>query len=89
MIARSARISCKRIYHYTHSPALTSYPIVMISAGGTTLPFGLGAPVAIPLHHNFVDSSSATFSHFLLFVGVVGWHGKLRCLAGTDACANT
>ncbi|ORX39289.1 putative potassium:hydrogen antiporter [Kockovaella imperatae] len=41
----------------------------IISAAGMLLPFGLGAAVAVPVYHNFVDPST-TFGHFLLFVGV-------------------
>lgn len=41
-----------------------------ISAGGMILPFGLGAAVAIPVYHHFIDSEAASFGHFLLFVGV-------------------
>jgi Kef-type K+ transport system membrane component KefB len=43
---------------------------MMISAAGMILPFGLGAAVAIPVYHNFVDQTKTTFGHFLLFVGV-------------------
>ncbi|KAG8952977.1 K(+)/H(+) antiporter [Tulasnella sp. 424] len=42
---------------------------LIISAGGITIPFGLGAAVAIPIYKQFVDPST-DFSHFLLFVGV-------------------
>ena len=41
----------------------------IISAAGMCLPFGLGAAVAVPVYHNFVDPKT-TFGHFLLFVGV-------------------
>ncbi|CAE6476376.1 unnamed protein product, partial [Rhizoctonia solani] len=41
-----------------------------ISAGGMLLPFGLGAAVAIPVYHHFIDPKAASFGHFLLFVGV-------------------
>ncbi|KAG8993345.1 K(+)/H(+) antiporter, partial [Tulasnella sp. 427] len=42
---------------------------LIISAGGITIPFGLGAAVAVPVYKQFVDHST-DFSHFLLFVGV-------------------
>ncbi|KAG9046427.1 K(+)/H(+) antiporter [Tulasnella sp. UAMH 9824] len=42
---------------------------LIISAGGITIPFGLGAAVAVPVYKQFVDQST-DFSHFLLFVGV-------------------
>ena len=41
----------------------------IISAAGMCLPFGIGAGIAVPVYHNFVDPST-TFGHFLLFVGV-------------------
>ncbi|KAG8907858.1 K(+)/H(+) antiporter [Tulasnella sp. 403] len=42
----------------------------IISTGGILIPFGLGAAVAVAVYNQFVDSANATFSHFLLFVGV-------------------
>lgn len=41
-----------------------------ISAVGMIVPFGLGVAVAVPVYHNFVDTATVTFGHFLLFVGV-------------------
>lgn len=41
-----------------------------ISAAGMLLPFGLGAAVAVPIYHNFVDSENVTFGHFILFTCV-------------------
>ncbi|WWD21177.1 hypothetical protein CI109_105661 [Kwoniella shandongensis] len=41
-----------------------------ISAAGMILPFGLGAAVAVPVYHNFVETEKVSFGHFLLFVGV-------------------
>ncbi|WVF65388.1 hypothetical protein IAT40_000115 [Kwoniella sp. CBS 6097] len=41
-----------------------------ISLGGMLLPFGLGAAVAVPVYHNFVDTEKVTFGHFMLFIGV-------------------
>jgi Kef-type K+ transport system membrane component KefB len=34
------------------------------------LPFGLGAAIAVPIFHHYVDQSVTTFGHFVLFVGV-------------------
>ncbi|WVQ73663.1 hypothetical protein IAR50_003243 [Cryptococcus sp. DSM 104548] len=42
----------------------------LISAAGMVLPFGVGAAVAVPVYHNFVDTENVSFGHFLLFVGV-------------------
>ncbi|WVQ81381.1 hypothetical protein IAT38_003505 [Cryptococcus sp. DSM 104549] len=42
----------------------------VISAAGMILPFGLGAAVAVPVYHRFVDTETVSFGHFLLFVGV-------------------
>ena len=42
----------------------------LISVAGMTLPFGLGAAVAVPVYNNFVDHQKTSFGHFLLFVGV-------------------
>ncbi|KAK8844163.1 hypothetical protein IAR55_006957 [Kwoniella newhampshirensis] len=41
-----------------------------VSAAGMILPFGLGAAVAVPVYHNFVETDKVSFGHFLLFVGV-------------------
>ncbi|KAG9009515.1 K(+)/H(+) antiporter [Tulasnella sp. JGI-2019a] len=43
---------------------------LIIAIGGICLPFGLGVGVAVPLYHQFVESYSASFPHFMLFVGV-------------------
>ena len=43
---------------------------VTIAAAGITIPFGLGAMLAIPVYHHFIDSSQVAFSHFMLFTGV-------------------
>lgn len=40
-----------------------------ISAAGILLPFGVGAGVAVPIYHNFVDPN-VSFGYFILFVGV-------------------
>ena len=42
----------------------------LISLVGMILPFGLGAAVAVPLYHRYVDEETTSFGHFLLFVGV-------------------
>ncbi|WVN87875.1 uncharacterized protein L203_103072 [Cryptococcus depauperatus CBS 7841] len=42
----------------------------LISVAGMILPFGLGAAVAVPVYHNFVETDKVSFGHFLLFVGV-------------------
>nr|XP_019049777.1 potassium:hydrogen antiporter [Kwoniella bestiolae CBS 10118]OCF28707.1 potassium:hydrogen antiporter [Kwoniella bestiolae CBS 10118] len=41
-----------------------------ISVAGMILPFGLGAAVAVPTYHNFVDTDNVSFGHFMLFIGV-------------------
>nr|XP_019009996.1 potassium:hydrogen antiporter [Kwoniella pini CBS 10737]OCF48777.1 potassium:hydrogen antiporter [Kwoniella pini CBS 10737] len=41
-----------------------------ISAAGMILPFGLGAAVAVPVYHNFVETDKVSFGHFMLFIGV-------------------
>lgn len=43
---------------------------VTIAAAGITLPFGLGAVLAIPVYHHFIDSSQVSYPHFMLFTGV-------------------
>ncbi|KAI0268172.1 cation/H+ exchanger [Gloeopeniophorella convolvens] len=40
-----------------------------ISVAGLVVPLGAGAALAVPLYHNFVDSS-VNFGHFILFVAV-------------------
>ncbi|KAF9002926.1 Sodium/hydrogen exchanger family-domain-containing protein [Cyathus striatus] len=40
-----------------------------ISLAGMILPFGFGAALAVPLYHEFIDSS-VKFTHFMLFTGV-------------------
>lgn len=42
----------------------------LISVAGMVLPFGLGAAVAVPVYHNFVDNERVSFGHFMLFCGV-------------------
>ena len=37
--------------------------------GGMTLPFGLGAALAVPIYNRFVDQT-IPFTHFMLFTGV-------------------
>ncbi|OCF35724.1 potassium:hydrogen antiporter [Kwoniella heveanensis BCC8398] len=41
-----------------------------ISVAGMVIPFGLGAAVAVPTYHNFVDTEKVSFGHFMLFIGV-------------------
>ncbi|WVQ93063.1 hypothetical protein IAU59_000127 [Kwoniella sp. CBS 9459] len=41
-----------------------------ISVAGMVLPFGLGAAVAVPTYHNFVETEKVSFGHFMLFIGV-------------------
>ncbi|KAI9447249.1 Sodium/hydrogen exchanger family-domain-containing protein [Russula earlei] len=41
-----------------------------VAAAGITIPFGLGAALAIPLHHHFIDASQVSYTHFMLFTGV-------------------
>ncbi|WWD06921.1 hypothetical protein V865_005018 [Kwoniella europaea PYCC6329] len=41
-----------------------------ISVAGMIIPFGLGAAVAVPTYHNFVDTDNVSFGHFMLFIGV-------------------
>ncbi|EUC66451.1 potassium:hydrogen antiporter [Rhizoctonia solani AG-3 Rhs1AP] len=43
---------------------------IAISAAGMVLPFGLGVAAAVPIYHEFIDPTKASFGHFLLFVGV-------------------
>jgi Kef-type K+ transport system membrane component KefB len=43
---------------------------VTIAAAGITIPFGLGAALAIPVYHQFIDSSQVSYPHFMLFTGV-------------------
>ncbi|KAJ6498343.1 Sodium/hydrogen exchanger family-domain-containing protein [Mycena vulgaris] len=40
-----------------------------IALGGMLLPFGLGAGIAVPLYHQFIDPS-VKFTHFMLFTSV-------------------
>lgn len=40
-----------------------------VALAGMILPFGLGSALAIPLYHQFIDSS-IKFTHFMLFTGV-------------------
>ena len=42
----------------------------IISLISMAIPFGLGAAVAVPIYNTYVDKSTVTFGHFLLFVGV-------------------
>ncbi|RSH86649.1 K(+)/H(+) antiporter [Apiotrichum porosum] len=42
----------------------------LISFAGMALPFALGSAVAVPVYHNFVETETVTFGHFLLFICV-------------------
>ncbi|WWC63854.1 uncharacterized protein I303_106459 [Kwoniella dejecticola CBS 10117] len=41
-----------------------------ISIAGMIIPFGLGAAVAVPVYHNYVETDKVSFGHFMLFIGV-------------------
>jgi Kef-type K+ transport system membrane component KefB len=41
-----------------------------VASAGITIPFGLGAALAIPLYHHFIDASQVSYTHFMLFTGV-------------------
>jgi Kef-type K+ transport system membrane component KefB len=41
-----------------------------VATAGITIPFGLGAALAIPLYHHFIDASQVSYAHFMLFTGV-------------------
>ena len=43
---------------------------VSVAAAGVVVPFGLGAALAIPLYHHFIDASQVSYTHFMLFTGV-------------------
>lgn len=42
---------------------------ISISLAGILLPFGMGAGIAVPIYHNYVDQH-VKFGYFLLFTGV-------------------
>ena len=42
---------------------------LIIATGGMTVPFGLGAALAVPLYNRFVNPA-IEFTYFLLFTGV-------------------
>jgi Kef-type K+ transport system membrane component KefB len=42
----------------------------LVSLMGIALPFALGAAVAVPLYHNFVNTKLISFGYFILFSGV-------------------
>lgn len=41
----------------------------LISLAGIAIPFAMGAGIAVPIYHNFVNQS-VNFSYFILFTGV-------------------
>ncbi|KAH9999652.1 Sodium/hydrogen exchanger family-domain-containing protein [Russula compacta] len=43
---------------------------VTVAVAGVTIPFGLGAALAVPLYHRFIDASQVSYTHFMLFTGV-------------------
>jgi len=42
---------------------------IAVSVAGLIIPLGLGAAVAVPIYHNFVDSS-VNYGYFILFIAV-------------------
>jgi len=42
----------------------------IISLAGIALPFSVGAAVAVPLYHKFVNKELISFGYFILFSGV-------------------
>lgn len=42
----------------------------IISFAGIALPFAIGAGIAVPVYHNYVEKEKVTFGHFLLFICV-------------------
>jgi len=45
-------------------------PSITVGAAGITIPFGLGAALAVPLYHQFADTSQVSYMTFMLFTGV-------------------
>ncbi|KAI0033119.1 Sodium/hydrogen exchanger family-domain-containing protein [Vararia minispora EC-137] len=41
-----------------------------IAFAGISLPFGLGAALAVPLYNQFIDPTAVRYTHFMLFTGV-------------------
>jgi Kef-type K+ transport system membrane component KefB len=41
-----------------------------ISTAGMVLPFALGAAIAVAIYHEFINTETVSFGHFLLFSGV-------------------
>ena len=44
--------------------------LFLVAAAGIIISFGLGAALAIPVYHQFIDSSQVSYPHFMLFTGV-------------------
>ena len=45
-------------------------PSITVAAAGITIPFGLGDALAVPLYHQFADTSQVSYTTFMLFTGV-------------------
>ena len=45
-------------------------PSLTVAAAGITVPFALGAALAVPLYHQFADTSQVSYTTFTLFTGV-------------------
>ena len=42
----------------------------IISLAGMVLPFGFGSAISVPIYNEYVDKTTTSFGHFVLFVGV-------------------
>ncbi|KAL5512754.1 hypothetical protein ACEPAG_3020 [Sanghuangporus baumii] len=43
---------------------------IPIALGGMTIPFGLGAALALPIYKHYIDENQTSYPHFMLFTGV-------------------
>ncbi|OCB89096.1 hypothetical protein A7U60_g3780 [Sanghuangporus baumii] len=43
---------------------------IPIALGGMTVPFGLGAALALPIYKHYIDENQTSYPHFMLFTGV-------------------
>ncbi|EJC98913.1 uncharacterized protein FOMMEDRAFT_113492 [Fomitiporia mediterranea MF3/22] len=41
-----------------------------IALAGMVLPFGLGAALALPIYHRYINEDEVSYTHFMLFTGV-------------------
>ncbi|THH13512.1 hypothetical protein EW146_g6712 [Bondarzewia mesenterica] len=41
-----------------------------VAMAGVSIPFGMGAGLAVPLYKQFIDASQVKYTHFMLFTGV-------------------